>query len=101
MVLAKLYSNSLLVVFNSRLRIAGGRGFSTRLPSSDEDDEDGAPRGTRLETLVFAPRRTLGDAESLPPAVRLSGGDKKGPVRDEVCLCSIRGGVGADSGIAV
>ncbi|KIP12182.1 hypothetical protein PHLGIDRAFT_124344 [Phlebiopsis gigantea 11061_1 CR5-6] len=71
MALAKLYSNALLVVLNSRLRIAGGRGFSTPLPASDE--EDGGGGGTRLETLVFA-RRTLGEGESGLVAARLSGG---------------------------
>ena len=90
MVLGKLYSNSLLVVFNSRLRITGGRGFSTPLPTSDEDGDtdDGVRRATHLETLVFA-RRTVGELESVVVGERAGGAGEKGvPSDSEVRVCA-------------
>ncbi|TBU37349.1 hypothetical protein BD309DRAFT_876619 [Dichomitus squalens] len=70
-ILAKLYSNSLLVIFNSRIRIVGGRinpsasvvvGFPrSGWPSTTSQTEVGPPMEYKVHTTTYT--TTLGDAQ--------------------------------------
>ena len=86
-ILAKLYSNSLLAIFNSRLKIVGGRDWRSSDPAGNLEVSDFRPKRRRshgLGPLVFTnatrTTATTTTGESYPGVVqswREADGDKE------------------------